>query len=198
MLHLVGRRCLTGAAAFTTTSWARCDALERHDTENGAAVLRRVTPLKDLEQDVIVLERQVPGEPLQRVSLSDMIDDLSDEKRRLLLFGESHDDDTAQLVERAVYDGVARKRDGRKVSLALEFVPSVSRDRRASPRRRGSALRGLEVSRSLGDLECGHLALREWAPGHLVPLERGRASRAKGRRGFTGPWRSRSRWCRGP
>ena len=83
MLRLVGGRCALGAAALTSTARARCEALDRRRETDSGAVLRRVTPVKELEQDVIVLERQTPGEPLQRVSLGEMIADLSNEKRRL-------------------------------------------------------------------------------------------------------------------
>ena len=127
MLRLVASRCSVGTAVVATSHLARCEALERHNTESG--VRRHVTPVKELEQEVIVLERQVPGEPLARVSLEDMIADLADPERRLVLFGESHDDAVAQDLECTVYDGVARRRDGRKVSLALEFVDG---DRRAA------------------------------------------------------------------
>ena len=100
--------------------------------ENGAAAgattqatwgARRPRP------QVIVLERQVAGAPLKRVSLEDMVDDLSDPSRRLLLFGENHEDARAQDVERSVYEGVARsQRSRRRVALALEFVDADARE----------------------------------------------------------------------
>ncbi|KAH8088835.1 hypothetical protein JL720_6801 [Aureococcus anophagefferens] len=88
---------------------------------------RRVTPVVDLEREVIVLERQVAGEPLARVTLSAMVDDMADPDRKLLLFGEQHDDAVAQDVQRAVYDDLTRRRT-EKLALALEFVDADARD----------------------------------------------------------------------
>ena len=88
---------------------------------------RRVTPVVDLEREVIVLERQVAGEPLTRVTLSAMVDDMADPDRKLLLFGEQHDDAVAQDVQRAVYDDLTRRRS-EKLALALEFVDADARD----------------------------------------------------------------------
>ena len=88
---------------------------------------RRVTPVVDLERDVIVLERQIAGEPLTRVTLSAMVDDMADPDRKLLLFGEQHDDAVAQDVQRAVYDDLTRRRT-EKLALALEFVDADARD----------------------------------------------------------------------
>jgi hypothetical protein len=59
---------------------------------------RRVTPVRELERDVIVLERQVAGEPLKRINLEEMIEDLADPSRKLVMFGEHHDDAKAQDV----------------------------------------------------------------------------------------------------
>mmetsp|Transcript_26355 Transcript_26355/g.82050 ORF Transcript_26355/g.82050 Transcript_26355/m.82050 type:complete len:340 (+) Transcript_26355:1435-2454(+) len=110
---------LVTAAACSRRTSTKCDA----------APIRRVTPVRDLERDVIVLERQVAGAPLKRVSLEDMVDDLSDPSRRLLLFGENHEDARAQDVERSVYEGVARsQRSRRRVALALEFVDADARE----------------------------------------------------------------------
>ncbi|EGB02610.1 hypothetical protein AURANDRAFT_68722 [Aureococcus anophagefferens] len=88
---------------------------------------RRVTPVVDLERDVIVLERQIAGEPLTRVTLSAMVDDMADPDRKLLLFGEQHDDAVAQDVQRAVYDDLTRRRT-EKLALALEFIDADARD----------------------------------------------------------------------
>ena len=113
---------LVAAAAAARQHRTRCDGNEQPQR-------RRVTPVRELERDVIVLERQVAGEPLKRINLEEMIEDLADPSRKLVLFGEHHDDEKAQDVERSVYDGMARRqRDSqRRVALALEFVDADAR-----------------------------------------------------------------------
>ena len=77
---------MRGAAAGQYTTAA--DAVEKPQ--------RRVTPVRELERDVIVLERQVAGEPLKRINLEEMIQDLATCK--LVMFGEHHDD--AMIMDR--------------------------------------------------------------------------------------------------
>ena len=112
---------LVASAAAAGQYTTRCDVVEKPQ--------RRVTPVRELERDVIVLERQVAGEPLKRINLEEMIQDLADPSRKLVMFGEHHDDAKAQDVERSVYDGMARRqRDSRRrVALALEFVDADAR-----------------------------------------------------------------------
>ena len=112
---------LVASAAAAGQYTTRCDVVEKPQ--------RRVTPVRELERDVIVLERQVAGEPLKRINLEEMIEDLADPSRKLVMFGEHHDDAKAQDVERSVYDGMARRqRDSRRrVALALEFVDADAR-----------------------------------------------------------------------
>ena len=108
---------------------ASAAAAGQYTTRCNEAPQRRVTPVRELERDVIVLERQVAGEPLKRINLEEMIEDLADPSRKLVMFGEHHDDAKAQDVERSVYDGMARRqRDSRRrVALALEFVDADAR-----------------------------------------------------------------------
>ncbi|GMI23282.1 hypothetical protein TrRE_jg8246 [Triparma retinervis] len=60
-----------------------------------------------------------------------MVKDLKDPSRRLILFGETHDDDVVQEVERLVYDkvaaGLAADERRIKLHLALEFLDADSR-----------------------------------------------------------------------
>ena len=68
-----------------------------------------------------------PAGVIQGGILSAMVDDMADPDRKLLLFGEQHDDAVAQDVQRAVYDDLTRRRT-EKLALALEFVDADARD----------------------------------------------------------------------
>ena len=114
------------------------------------------TPHTQLESRVIVLERQSNDAPLTRVSLDDLILDCAEQDRRLLLFGEQHDDSiggfrdpphhnhtkdsphhthissprhpiAAQEVQRVVYSAATSSPSEKKVALALEFIDADSR-----------------------------------------------------------------------
>eukprot|EP00629_Pelagomonadales_sp_RCC1024_P017728 CAMPEP_0119283830 /NCGR_PEP_ID=MMETSP1329-20130426/29242_1 /TAXON_ID=114041 /ORGANISM="Genus nov. species nov., Strain RCC1024" /LENGTH=326 /DNA_ID=CAMNT_0007284505 /DNA_START=67 /DNA_END=1044 /DNA_ORIENTATION=+ len=120
-----GTALFSSSGLSSTSTAAACQA-----TADASSPLRhRVTPVKDLEQNVIVLERQVAGEPLRRVTLQNLVDDLAAPARRLLLFGEHHDDARAQEVERTVFAGVQK---AKSTALALEFVDTDAREAASS------------------------------------------------------------------
>ncbi|KAH8069671.1 hypothetical protein JL720_11977 [Aureococcus anophagefferens] len=145
---------------------------------------RRVTPVVDLERDVIVLERQIAGEPLTRVTLSAMVDDMADPDRKLLLFGEQHDDAVAQDVQRAVYDDLTRRRT-EKLALALEFIDADARD----------AARAFSDGSSddVDALFHGAGDARKYGPFALQARATGTSSSPRTRRGGTRDWAGRRR-----
>mmetsp|Transcript_15908 Transcript_15908/g.49828 ORF Transcript_15908/g.49828 Transcript_15908/m.49828 type:complete len:351 (-) Transcript_15908:555-1607(-) len=78
------------------------------------------------ESQVCVLERQRAESPLVRVSISDFVEDVTNPRLRLVLFGESHADPSAVVIERFVYDRMTATRED--VALGLEFIETDRRD----------------------------------------------------------------------
>lgn len=72
-----------------------------------------------------ILERQCADAPLVQVSLSELYDDLTSPKLKLVLFGETHTDPGAVHVEKLVYEKMA---SSGRVALGLEFIESDKRE----------------------------------------------------------------------
>lgn len=91
-------------------------------------------PPEPIEYEVLgghryrVFERQRSGEPLSRVSTQDMLADLTDDQRRLVLFGEEHGHPLCHRLERDLYATWLRtRRAGDSVSISLEMLSTERR-----------------------------------------------------------------------
>ena len=76
-----------------------------------------------------VFERRESGRPLVRVSASHMRADLTDESRRLILFGEEHGHPLCHHLERDLYAAwLESRREGDSVSISLEMLSTERRN----------------------------------------------------------------------
>ena len=92
MLHAVTRIRAGAAAALLTAATRRADLSCEDDELRG----------------YVVFERQVDGEPLVRVSIEEMLSELDDSARRMVLVGETHDDGLAHALERQIFARLSR------------------------------------------------------------------------------------------
>ena len=102
-------------------------------------VFSRCARPENIEYEVLsghpyrVFERQASHAPLVRVASKEMFADLTDEKRRLVLFGEEHGHPLCHRLEQDLYAAWLRARGAQdRVSISLEML---SRERRPAVRR---------------------------------------------------------------
>ena len=93
MLNAAVTRIRAGAAAALLTA-----ATRRADLSCG----------DDEVRGYVVFERQVDGEPLVRVSIEEMLSELDDSARRMVLVGETHDDGLAHALECQIFARLSR------------------------------------------------------------------------------------------